>query len=310
MQMPLIGNKRILRSINTMTLNGKIPHAIIIEGEKGLGKKTLAKYIAKARLCGEAEKPCLKCKSCRLVEVGSHPDFITVSPEGQSIKVDKIRTLRSEAYMSATTCRGRVFLIEQADLMNQNAQNALLKILEEPPEGACFILLASSASLLLQTIRSRCVCFTLAPVAVNDESIEFLKSKTGISFEKAKEVLALADGNIGKAEQLINTSDELVSVTAEKIVKKAAESNMFEVLSSLNSFMKSREQTNEMIFYLKEKIVCEIKNKTSGIYSNFSLKRLNRCYDGLCEIEKSLEYNPPLSLVCNCVTACLCDKLQ
>ncbi|MBQ9919750.1 MAG: DNA polymerase III subunit delta', partial [Clostridia bacterium] len=155
MQMPLIGNKRICSMVNSMVKNRRIPHAILIEGEEGLGKSTLSRYIAKAALCDNENPPCDECKTCHLIDVGSHPDFQVVEPDGAQIKVAQIRELRVEAFLSPMSAGGRVFVISAAHTMNDSAQNAFLKVLEEPPANVTFILLAKSASLMLETIRSR-----------------------------------------------------------------------------------------------------------------------------------------------------------
>jgi DNA polymerase-3 subunit delta' len=108
MQKPLIGNLRICNMLNSMIQNRRIPHAILIEGEEGLGKKTLAQFIAKACLCSSEVRPCDECKTCHLVEVGSHPDFQVIVPDGTQIKVDQVRELRVEAFLTPMAGTGRV----------------------------------------------------------------------------------------------------------------------------------------------------------------------------------------------------------
>ena len=294
---PLIGNERIKRNILQMISNNKIPHAIILEGERGLGKKTLASFIAKAFLCRDEVKPCLKCKSCHLIDVGSHPDFMMISPDGANIKVDQIRSLRSEAYLAPMMCDGRVFVIDFAEAMNEKAQNALLKVLEEPPQKVCFILLCQNASFLLPTIRSRCVCFTLAPVPLNDEGFSKLESLLSDETANPKNLLVAADGNIGKALLLAGDEEIAFFKTANEIILRATEKSKFKILQILQPFAKNRDNVSAVLTEIKKALAKEMQKKAVNEYSSITYEKLNYAYDEIKKIEESLIFNPPISLV-------------
>ena len=307
MQTPLIGNFRICNMLDSMIKNHRIPHAILIEGEEGLGKKTLAKFIAKACLCKDESSPCFTCKTCHLIEVGSHPDFQVITPDGSQIKVDQVRELRMEAFLTPMAADGRVFIIESAHTMNDAAQNALLKILEEPPQGVTFILLAKSAKLLLETIRSRCVSFSLSPVPFEEDGINKVATLAGVSYSDAQSLLIATDGNIGRAISSANEDTVFLSGVAFELLTLAAAKDRLGILNVLQPYVKDRAKVLELIFELKMAISKEIKKKAMKELSSFTAEKLNSCYVELTDIQNRMEFNPSIPLVfCN-IAAILTD---
>lgn len=288
-----------------MIKNNRLPHAILLEGEAGLGKKTLAYYIAKAFLCNREEKPCCFCKSCHLIEVGSHPDCMTISPEGSSIKVEQIRNLRNEAYLTPMMCEGRVFIIDLAETMNENSQNALLKVLEEPHANVCFLLLCSNSNALLPTIRSRCVSFTLAPVPLNQAAFNKVAELLNDKEKDATMLLTAADGNIGKALILADGDSIVLSRLASDILLYAAENDRFNILITLQQFSKAREKVPIIITELKNALGKEMQKKAVKEFSSFTNERLIKNYEDLIKIEKTLDYNPSLALIFCRIADCL-----
>ncbi len=157
----LVGNERVKQQLAADVDSGRFPHALLIEGEEGSGRRTLALTVARAATCaGEGEKPCGVCGHCRKSE---HPD-VTVYGEEGTISVDTVRALRQEAYVMPNEAARRVMILVGAQNMLPAAQNALLKILEEPPRSVIFILICENRTQLLETIRSRCVCVTMEAV--------------------------------------------------------------------------------------------------------------------------------------------------
>ena len=162
----LAGNEPVKRLLAAEHGSRGLSHAYILSGEAGSGKRTLAKLLAAVFLCeGEGETPCLTCPHCRKVMRDIHPDLIRVGDDGSGINVAQARALRSDAYIRPNEGRRKVYLVENAQAMNANAQNALLKLLEEGPAYAAFLLLTDHASALLPTIRSRCQVLPLSPVS-------------------------------------------------------------------------------------------------------------------------------------------------
>lgn len=306
MKSPLIGNSRAWKMVSAMILNKKIPHAIIIEGDKGLGKKTLAKFLAKACLC-EENTPCLNCKSCHLIDVGTHPDCQILEPEKSTIKVEKIRELRLEAFMTPMQSNGRVFVINDAHTMNLNAQNALLKVLEEPPKNVTFILLTKSASSLLETIRSRCVLLTLAPVPLDIEGAELIAKNRLISFDDAYKLLFRTDGNIGEAIDYSEENSESFSSIALEIFNLSINNERLKILLLLQPYSKDRTAISEIILELKNIISKEMKKKAVKEITSLTASKLNYCYYELSDIQAKLEFNPPITLLISRITAILTD---
>lgn len=154
----------VKQSLSRAFAESRLPHAMILEGPAGSGKAELARWIAKAAVCtGEGERPCGCCSGCMKAAAGAHPD-ITIAGGGtaaRSFHVDTVRQIRSDAYIKPNEAPLRVFLLEGAEAMSEQAQNALLKVFEEPPERVMFILTVTSAVKLLPTVRSRAQIFTL-----------------------------------------------------------------------------------------------------------------------------------------------------
>lgn len=162
----LAGNGPLKRQLEGEWAHRGLAHAYILAGPAGSGKKTLAGLLSAALVCsGEGEAPCGACPNCKKALAGIHPDVITVEPQGKELVVAQVRDLRADAYIRPNEAARKVYRIYQAQTMNPSAQNALLKLLEEGPGYAAFLLLADNAAALLPTIRSRCQTLTLSPVS-------------------------------------------------------------------------------------------------------------------------------------------------
>jgi DNA polymerase-3 subunit delta' len=205
----LLGLSGPLDLITRMLASDRVPHALLFHGPEGIGKATVARALAAALLCEAGQQEgCGSCSSCRLVESGGHPDLLTVerqlkkSPSGPDdlrpfITVDQIRHLSRIASMAPRQGERRLFIIDPADRMNGEAQNALLKTLEEPPGPSVLILVAARAHLLLPTVRSRCFSIPFGPLPVSE--LSKLLAGRGMSGEEAAARAALAEGRPGKA---------------------------------------------------------------------------------------------------------------
>ncbi len=145
-------------------LSGGLPHAILLEGEPGSGTDWLAAFLAQAAVCvAEGDKPCGQCPGCRKARAGSHPDIFTLNGDENSraFPVDAIRQIRADAYIRPNEAPSRVFVLLGVQNMSEISQNALLKILEEPPKNVLFLLTSVSAAALLPTVRSRLQVFSV-----------------------------------------------------------------------------------------------------------------------------------------------------
>ena len=142
----------------------RLSHAYMLTGPDGEGREQAVKRLAASLLCAEADAPCGRCRDCRKVSAGVHPDVIFVERQPddkgklrQNLLVDQLRAVAADAYIAPNEAIRKVYVIREADRMNSDAQNALLKALEEPPGHACFLLCSATADALLPTVRSRCV---------------------------------------------------------------------------------------------------------------------------------------------------------
>ncbi|RKI68630.1 DNA polymerase III subunit delta [bacterium 1xD42-67] len=162
----LKGNEKIKEQLSQQERGRGLSHAYIISGPVGSGRHVLARLLAGGMLCtSKGEKPCGQCGPCLKVDKGIHPDLsvVTGPGEGKPITVDQIRALRSDAHIRPNEGERKVYLLEGADRMNPSAQNAMLKLLEEGPRYAAFLLLADNGGGLLETVRSRCEELVLSP---------------------------------------------------------------------------------------------------------------------------------------------------
>jgi DNA polymerase-3 subunit delta' len=154
------GNDELKARLNETERKGNFSHAYIIWGSESSGKDILGDVLARALICsGTGERPCLKCRDCLKSQKHIHPDIITINKEAdkREIRVDQIRDIVRDASVLPNEAAKKVFIIKEADDMNVNAQNAFLKLLEEPPSHAAFILIGTNPGGFLQTVRSRCV---------------------------------------------------------------------------------------------------------------------------------------------------------
>lgn len=198
----LSGNERVKEQLSRLEEGRGLSHAYIISGPAGAGKHVLAHLLAAGMLCtSSGEKPCGRCAPCLKVQKGLHPDVSVVTgPEmGKPITVDQARALRADAWIRPNEGERKVYILEGADQMNASAQNALLKLLEEGPRFAAFLLLARNAGALLETVRSRCEVLDLRPADRADD--------TGGDQERAALAHRMADALEGADElELLETS--------------------------------------------------------------------------------------------------------
>lgn len=191
-------------------LNDAPPHALLIVGPRGAGAGTLARDAVATLMCGAPVDggPCGACRACRLIASGSHTDLVVISPTGVSntIKIDQIRTLDAGLALFSVEGGRRIALIERADLMNEDAQNALLKTLEEPPSRTHVILAAAEDSRLMPTIRSRCAVIRLGLPDAHQAS-ELLAERLGVDAPTAVRLLRMSSGRPGPLIDAEATAD-------------------------------------------------------------------------------------------------------
>lgn len=200
----IIGHRRSVRLLQKAILNNHLPQAYLFLGREGIGKRLTALTLAKALNCEEGKEDCCeKCLSCRKIEDFNHPDVSVIYPDGQFIRIDKIRQLQRSLSYRPYEGKKRVCILDGADRMKAEGANALLKTLEEPPPDTLLILLATERDLLLPTIVSRCqqVRFTSLPI---NQMIEELTRRLSMEKREAKTVAELSQGSLGRALEMFN----------------------------------------------------------------------------------------------------------
>lgn len=193
---------------------GRIAHAFLLTGPHGVGKKSCADLIARAILCRAEEPPCGECPDCKKYLAGSHPDVHVVACEGRSIYVDEIRTLREKLALRPFGGGRHIAIIQQADKLTVQAQNALLKTLEEPAGDTVFFLITDQPGAMLQTMVSRCRQLRLFPLSV-EKCAQALMQK-GVPNERARELAGWAQGSVGRALEI--AEDESYPALRGKVV--------------------------------------------------------------------------------------------
>lgn len=198
----IYGNERLKKKLAADISDGKFLHAYIIAGPSGSGKHTLALQIAAALHCrDERTRPCQKCDNCRKILNRLSPDVLFVSKEDgkKEFSVNLIRDIRATLYAAPNELERRIYIIEDAELMNINAQNAFLKTLEEPPSFAVFLLLCTNTGNLLETVKSRAPTLCTEPLSDADMR-DFLSANVpGIESKRLDKIILEAAGNAGYA---------------------------------------------------------------------------------------------------------------
>ena len=213
------GNRRLIHHLRNAVKNEKASHAYLFVGSAGAGKKMLACTFAKYLLCGNrGEEPCGICESCRVFDSGNHPDVIHVTSQKKTLGVDEIRAqILETVHIKPYHYEKKVYILQDAHTMTVQAQNALLKTLEEPPSYAVFLLLAETTELFLPTVLSRTVTLKLTPLS-EEEICEYLVQKGLTSREEGTFFAAYGQGSIGHALALIQ--EEAFHHMREEIVLK------------------------------------------------------------------------------------------
>ncbi|MCC5911112.1 MAG: DNA polymerase III subunit delta' [Clostridiaceae bacterium] len=243
----ILGQEKLIENLKRVLKTGKAPHAYLLEGSGGLGKGRLALQWAKGLCCrGEGEKPCNHCISCNKFDTNNHPEVKWVCDE-KSIKIEAIRDLQKELQMKPYEGDKKVYIIKDAEKMTLQAQNAILKTLEEPPHYGTIIMTTTNGNSLLPTITSRCQRLKLLP-ASSEKIYDYLINKKQISPEEAKVVSAFSDGRIGKALQLLE--DEGFKERRRKvsfITRSIIDKKTIHILENVEYFYDEKEYIHEIL---------------------------------------------------------------
>lgn len=235
----VVGHEQIIEHLKNAIRHQKVSHAYILSGEEGAGKRMLAGIFAKTLQCeAQGEEPCGTCLSCIQTESGNQPDIIWVSHEKpNSIGVEDIREkVVGDIQIKPYSSPRKIYIIDEAEKMTVQAQNTLLKTIEEPPVYGVIILLTTNAEAFLPTILSRCVTLNLKPVS-NAAVKKYLMEEVKIPDYKAEICVAFAQGNVGKAIKLARSeSFEEMKGHVIRILRTIGNMELSELLAALKEF--------------------------------------------------------------------------
>ncbi|MEQ2679549.1 DNA polymerase III subunit delta' [Enterocloster citroniae] len=233
----ILGHEQIKDHFRNAVQTGKVSHAYILSGEAGMGRKSLANAFALNLLCEKGlPDPCMQCHACKQVLAGSHPDLIYVTHEKPaSIGVDDIREqINDTILVRPYSSYYKIYIVDEAEKMTVQAQNALLKTIEEPPSYAVILLLTTNPDAFLPTILSRCVQLKLKPL--KDVVVkEYLIQSLGVEESQAEIYAAFARGNLGKAIHLAESEDfKLMYDEILHMLKHLKEADISELLDYIH----------------------------------------------------------------------------
>ena len=239
----ILGNDKIKSQLKQAVDLRKTSHSYLFLGTSGIGKKMIAKEFAKMILCESEEKYCNHCKSCIEFDSNNNPDFSLIEPDGTSIKIEQIRQIQKKIIEAPIISKNKVYIIDDANLMTTEAQNCLLKTLEEPPEFVTIILIGSKESSFLSTIKSRCTIIKFQEIE-NEEIKKYLSINYGIN-NISEEMLEIFGGSIGKAEELKDKQELYTSII--KIIENIKLLELPDVLKKADIIYKSQEDKNDIL---------------------------------------------------------------
>ena len=250
----ILGHEQIKDHFRNAVQTGKVSHAYILSGEAGMGRKSLANAFALNLLCEKGlPDPCMQCHACKQVLAGSHPDLIYVTHEKPaSIGVDDIREqINDTILVRPYSSYYKIYIVDEAEKMTVQAQNALLKTIEEPPSYAVIILMTTNEEAFLPTILSRCIKLKLRPL--KDQTVSsYLMESMGIGESQADIYAAFARGNLGKAIHLASSEEfKLLYREILNLLKHVKEMDLVMLLDYIKKMQEENLDLDECLDFMQ-----------------------------------------------------------
>lgn len=286
-------NKRAQETLAAFVNGGRFPHALLLEGPEGSGRRTFAREIAAALFCRGEHKPCGNCNQCRKVLEQNHPDVEYYGGDGsrRSFHIDTIRQLRQNAWLLPGEAPCRVCVLCGAENMTDQAQNALLKILEEPPEHTVFILTAENRAMLLPTILSRVQTIRLEPLTPA-EILPVLRERCPDQPGEKLEWAAETADTIGQALALLaDESLQKHAQLAQRMLELLCNGSEYDLLTAVEPVSRKREDLLEVCTQLRQLLTAELTRAASGGESRFSTRRITRMLEALDDLLPRVQQN-------------------
>ena len=303
----ILGNEKIRHHLRESIIKRSISHAYILAGDKGIGKSKIAREFAMELIC-EKHTGCGECPACRRFLADAYPDFFYMDADGkESIGIDRIReNIVNDVSIRPYHGKVKIYIIDEADKMTVGAQNALLKTIEEPPEYVVILLLVRNMSLLLETIRSRCIKLLLSAVS-NDRIKSWLVEK-GTSEDLATVVASYSNGAPGIAKAMAESEDFAGMYNQNvEFLKKISEASINDILLFIEELKKRTGGFKDFINFLRlwYRDICILKltKKTDNLVfireegiilrlsREYTLKKINSIIDLIDETETRLNSN-------------------
>ena len=291
----LLGNERLKDNLTSSLRRGHASHFYLISGPAGSGKHTLAQLLAAAILCGKADAPCGHCSVCRKVKDGNHPDFITVTdPEHKNISVRIVREIRDDMFIRPNEAEHKIYLFAQD--LGTEGQNALLKVLEEPPKYGIFMILTDNPEKILPTVRSRCTELNLTALPETVLRSALQRQFPGASPEDLTAAIHRSGGFLGQAAGILERGEAVCPETAAFAESFAARDilGLTELLVPMEKY--KRDQLQEVLTQWLEVLTAALADR-SGIRApsaqarQLSMGRSSQeLYDAICAIKKAQTY--------------------
>ena len=257
----ILGNDKIKNLLQESVNNNKVSHSYLFVGKSGIGKKMIAKEFAKAILCLGDNKYCDNCKSCLEFDGQNNPDFFIVEPDGNAIKIDQIRNMQKGVQEKPIISKSKVYIIDNADFMTKEAQNALLKTLEEPPEFVTIILIGENENEFLATIKSRCMIIHFNSIS-DSEMEKYLQENYNMNV--TSNMLDVFQGSIGKAIELKDKQEEYLII--EQAIENIEKEDLIDLIKKLDILYTSKDEIFDMLDYIN--IILLKKSKENVKYTD------------------------------------------
>lgn len=298
----IIGQESIKKHLQTAIKTGNLSHAYIINGEYGSGRQTIASALAKTIQCQsktDDTDACGVCTSCKQAESHNHPDIKYITHDKTSISVNDIREqLNNDISIKPYSSEYKIYIIPDANKMTEQAQNALLKTIEEPPVYAIIILLTENCDSLLPTIRSRCVTLTMNPVE-KDKICTYLENKFQLEPEQAQIAANYCQGNIGKAIRFASSSDFIeMKNQVLKLLKNLDSMDIASIIDTIKEFSTHKNDINDyldlMLLWYRDVLMFKVTKDAnlllhSDEYSAISEQATKRDYENIENIIAAID---------------------
>ena len=282
----LIGNEKIKKDLELVLKQGNIFHSYMFIGTEGIGKKQFAREFAKGILCLEENKPCGKCKSCLEFDTDNNPDFYYIgSGEEKSIKIEVIRGMQQKVGELPIVSNKKVYIIDDFENMTFQAQNCILKTIEEPPEFVTVLLITANESKVLNTIKSRCLKINFNKLE-DKELKSFLEQNYGIN-NISENMLRAYNGSIKKALKMQEKKE--IYETVEKVFNNIQNYNIVTAKKNLEILYKSKDEIEDILDYINVIFINKAKENEKYVDYINKVENTKRKINSNCNYDMALD---------------------